>query len=100
MTLLKVRDTHRPNPTDRHTTSWRNPIFFPQKTDGAGFADIKNLTISNPTLVSKLGPAFEKYNEEQFMTVKLPGGSQQVRESKEKLDTAEGVLASRREEVR
>ncbi len=25
-----------------------------------------------------LGPAFEKYNEEQFTTVKLPGGSQQV----------------------
>jgi hypothetical protein len=25
-----------------------------------------------------LGPAFQKYNEEQFTTVKLPGGSQQV----------------------
>jgi len=28
--------------------------------------------------VSQLGPAFEKYNEEQFTTVKLPGGSQHV----------------------
>ena len=28
--------------------------------------------------MSELGPAFEKYNEEQFVTVKLPGGSQQV----------------------
>jgi len=36
------------------------------------------LTISSPNLVSELEPAFEKYNEEQFITVKLPGSSQQV----------------------
>lgn len=42
-------------------------------------ADIKALTISTPHVVTKLGPAFEKYNEEQFTTVKLPGGSQHVR---------------------
>ncbi|KAI1846000.1 hypothetical protein JX265_000926 [Neoarthrinium moseri] len=41
-------------------------------------ADIKSLTVSDPGLVSKLAPAFEKYNEEQFATVKLPGGSQPV----------------------
>ncbi|KAK3303480.1 F-actin-capping protein subunit alpha [Chaetomium strumarium] len=41
-------------------------------------ADIKTLTISNPSLVNELGPAFQKYNEEQFATVKLPGSSQQV----------------------
>ncbi len=41
--------------------------------------DIKALTIESPTLVSQLGPAFEKYNEEQFATVKLPGSSQYVR---------------------
>lgn len=40
--------------------------------------DIKALTISTPNLVSELGPAFEQYNEEQFITVKLPGSSQQV----------------------
>lgn len=40
--------------------------------------DIKSLTVSDPELVSSLEPAFEKYNEEQFITVKLPGGSQQV----------------------
>ncbi|KAI1766944.1 2-oxoisovalerate dehydrogenase beta subunit [Hypoxylon sp. FL1150] len=40
--------------------------------------DIKALTINEPELVSQLGPAFEKYNEEQFVTVKLPGSSQQV----------------------
>jgi hypothetical protein len=40
--------------------------------------DIKALTISTPGVVAKLGPAFEKYNEEQFATVKLPGSSQQV----------------------
>lgn len=28
--------------------------------------------------MSQLGPAFEKYNEEQFVTAKLPGSSQQV----------------------
>jgi hypothetical protein len=27
---------------------------------------------------SELGPAFEKYNEEQFSTTKLPGGSSEV----------------------
>jgi hypothetical protein len=36
------------------------------------------LTISTPNAVSDLGPAFHKYNEEQFVTVKLPGSSQQV----------------------
>ncbi|PBP15660.1 pyruvate dehydrogenase E1 component beta subunit [Diplocarpon rosae] len=41
-------------------------------------ADIKALTIDTPALVSQLGPAFEKYNEEQFATVKLPGSSQHV----------------------
>lgn len=41
-------------------------------------ADIKSLTVSDPDLVSQLGPAFEKYNEEQFATVKLPGSSQHV----------------------
>ncbi|SPO04913.1 probable F-actin-capping protein subunit alpha [Cephalotrichum gorgonifer] len=39
-------------------------------------ADIKALT--TPQVVSNLGPAFEKYNEEQFATVKLPGSSQHV----------------------
>lgn len=41
-------------------------------------ADIKALTISTPSLVNELGPAFQKYNEEQFTTVKLPGSSQPV----------------------
>jgi len=40
--------------------------------------DIKALTIDTPNLISQLGPAFEKYNEEQFTTVKLPGSSQLV----------------------
>ncbi|KAK5995034.1 F-actin-capping protein subunit alpha [Cladobotryum mycophilum] len=40
-------------------------------------ADIKALT-SNPSIISELTPAFEKYNEEQFITVKLPGSSQPV----------------------
>lgn len=41
-------------------------------------ADIKALTESSPQVVSSLGPAFEKYNEEQFATVKLPGSSENV----------------------
>lgn len=40
--------------------------------------DIKSLTVSEPGLVDQLAPAFEKYNEEQFATVKLPGSSQPV----------------------
>ncbi|KAI9818895.1 MAG: F-actin-capping protein subunit alpha [Pycnora praestabilis] len=41
-------------------------------------ADIKALTVDEPELLQSLGPAFEKYNQEQFATVKLPSGSQQV----------------------
>lgn len=41
-------------------------------------ADIKALTLHEPSLIKQLAPAFEKYNEEQFTTVKLPGGSQLV----------------------
>lgn len=40
--------------------------------------DIKALTSSEPDLVKELGPAFQKYNEEQFTTVKLPGSSEPV----------------------
>ncbi|KAI1472892.1 F-actin capping protein, alpha subunit [Daldinia caldariorum] len=40
--------------------------------------DIKALTFNEPDIVSKLGPAFERYNEEQFVTAKLPGSSQHV----------------------
>lgn len=41
-------------------------------------ADIKALTLETPKLITQLGPAFEKYNEGQFATVKLPGSSQSV----------------------
>lgn len=41
-------------------------------------ADIKALTSSSPNVVSELTPAFERYNEEQLATVKLPGSSQPV----------------------
>ncbi|PGH33899.1 F-actin-capping protein subunit alpha [[Emmonsia] crescens] len=40
--------------------------------------DIKALTPEGPGLISSLAPAFEKYNEEQLATVKLPGGSEEV----------------------
>jgi capping protein alpha len=41
-------------------------------------SDIKALTIENPSLQDKLGPAFQKYNEEQLVTAKLPGSSEAV----------------------
>ncbi|KAH6894402.1 F-actin-capping protein subunit alpha [Thelonectria olida] len=41
-------------------------------------ADIKALTLSSPDILADLAPAFQKYNEEQFVTVKLPGSSQPV----------------------
>lgn len=40
--------------------------------------DIKNLTSDQPNLLQSQDAAFKKYNEAQFSTVKLPGGSQQV----------------------
>jgi capping protein (actin filament) muscle Z-line, alpha len=41
--------------------------------------DIKALTgDEQPDLIHKLRPAFQKYNEEQLTTVKLPGASQPV----------------------
>ncbi|KAL5598621.1 uncharacterized protein BROUX77_006455 [Berkeleyomyces rouxiae] len=36
------------------------------------------LTLDTPGLVNQLTPAFQKYNEEQFTAVKLPGSSQPV----------------------
>ena len=46
------------------------------KSDG----DIKALTVEEPSLLQSAKPAFETYTEEQLTTVKLPGGSQSVRE--------------------
>ena len=60
--------------------SWYKPLLKSWAFDPKFVTiDIKALTIESPTLVSQLGPAFEKYNEEQFATVKLPGSSQYVR---------------------
>ncbi|KAL2830470.1 F-actin-capping protein subunit alpha [Aspergillus cavernicola] len=41
-------------------------------------ADIKSLTSDGDHLISSLEPAFERYNETQLATVKLPGASQEV----------------------
>ncbi len=40
--------------------------------------DIRALTGDDSAVLRSLGPAFARYNEEQFTTAKLPGGSQQV----------------------
>ena len=42
--------------------------------------DIKALTSNeDPSLLTKLKPAFQKYHEEQMTVVKLPGASHHVR---------------------
>lgn len=41
-------------------------------------ADIKALTPDDPALLELVKPAFEKYNEEQLTTVKLPGSGKDV----------------------
>lgn len=41
-------------------------------------ADLKSISSNDAGIISKLEPAFQRYNEEQFATVKLPGGSQKV----------------------
>lgn len=48
------------------------------------------MTISSPDIVSDLAPAFEKYNEEQLITVKLPGSSQPVSKCMDTYGTAVG----------
>ncbi|KAI9716757.1 MAG: F-actin-capping protein subunit alpha [Chrysothrix sp. TS-e1954] len=40
--------------------------------------DVKHLTKQDPSLLQSQEPAFKKYNEEQFATVKLPNGSGEV----------------------
>lgn len=55
--------------------------------------DIKALTSDDdPALIAKLKPAFEKYNEEQMVAVKLPGASDYVGCLAEDLRTHDGVL--------
>ncbi|KAL8690759.1 MAG: hypothetical protein Q9224_004331 [Gallowayella concinna] len=41
-------------------------------------ADVKKLTVNEPKLLESITPAFQKYNEEQLSTVKLPGSSSNV----------------------
>lgn len=43
------------------------------------FTDVKALTSDGPDIIPSLAPAFERYNETQLATVKLPGASQEVR---------------------
>ncbi|KAK7716141.1 hypothetical protein SLS64_003293 [Diaporthe eres] len=53
------------------------PLVF-ERFNLPDVANIKALTVSEPSLVKELGPAFQKYNEEQFTTAKLPGSSEPV----------------------
>lgn len=40
--------------------------------------DVKSLTSDGDDVIPSLAPAFERYNEKQLATVKLPGASQEV----------------------
>ena len=40
--------------------------------------DVQALTSEGEDIISSLVPAFERYNEAQLATVKLPGSSQEV----------------------
>lgn len=58
--------------------------------------DIKALTSDDdPALIAKLKPAFEKYNEDQMIAVKLPGASDYVCYFAEELGTRNGSLANK-----
>lgn len=64
-----------------HSSQTSLPVECPPKPRhdwpvDAWLADIKALTSSD--IVADLKPAFQKYNEEQFLTVKLPGSSEPV----------------------
>ena len=72
---LPARRCSRRHAIPRHSAPRHESINL---TDPPPPADIKSLTISTPNLVHELGPAFQKYNEEQLTTVKLPGSSQPV----------------------
>jgi len=47
-------------------------------SDPRNLTAIKNIASDEPNVLESLAPAFQRYNEEQFTTVKLPGGSQSV----------------------
>ncbi|KAL8758588.1 MAG: hypothetical protein Q9184_003881 [Pyrenodesmia sp. 2 TL-2023] len=49
-----------------------------QKRKSLSKADVKKLTVNEPKLLDSITPAFQKYNEEQLTTVKLPGSSTNV----------------------
>lgn len=57
-------------------SEYRIPTAHKQHTD------IKSLTEDEPTLLEKARPAFQKYNEEQLTTTKLPGSGKNVRPSR------------------
>ncbi|KAL8736657.1 MAG: hypothetical protein Q9166_000023 [cf. Caloplaca sp. 2 TL-2023] len=40
--------------------------------------DVKKLTVKEPNLLESITPAFQKYNEQQLSTVKLPGSTKNV----------------------
>ncbi|KAK3692837.1 putative F-actin-capping protein [Podospora appendiculata] len=79
-TLNTTSDLDSSCPIDLDATMSPSTSIISSFVEGAppGEVHIKALTGSSPHLIAELGPAFRKYNEEQFATVKLPGGSRNV----------------------
>ncbi|KKY14196.1 putative wash complex f-actin capping protein alpha [Diplodia seriata] len=71
--LKKKRPLQRYRRCDRKPPSVSNPVRILICIHSVA---IKSITGSDD--VSSLGPAYQKYNEEQFATTKLPGGSEAV----------------------
>jgi len=77
-------------------------INSPHSSTHITTSDIKALTADEPQLLQQLGPTYQKYNEEQFVTVKLPGSSESVRiqwEVEAKRHEADGQEIGHREPV-
>ena len=58
-------------------------------------ADIKALAGNDASLLQSLEPAFRKYNEQQYATVKLPGSSEPVRRAEERMEIGQDLIATR-----
>ncbi|KAL8666821.1 MAG: hypothetical protein Q9202_001061 [Teloschistes flavicans] len=64
-------------------------------TGAETIADVKKLTVNEPKILDSIRPAFQKYNEEQLTTVKIPGASKNVSNRSFPILTGEGnVLIS------
>lgn len=75
----------------RHVWYASYPTFYPYLVaDQTTITAIKSIIGNDASVSQQLEPAFQKYNEEQFTTVKLPGASQPVRRSQGEVKDMQG----------